>query len=160
MVSKRPVSLLEESTYEAPRLRPDIKCRSLITSQFETYHGQGEKEHHGFDGPIHVSGGTYRAKDVEDQFIEAASYLGYPELKDLQNLDANNATERWLRYVGPDGLRQDAAHRYSKFDIKATYLLTAFTNLAVSHSTPKATEREVSQSACARRDRGYPCALR
>jgi alcohol oxidase len=33
-------------------------------------------------------------------------------MKDLQNLDSNNATERWLRYVGPDGQRQDAAHRY------------------------------------------------
>lgn len=33
-------------------------------------------------------------------------------MKDLQNLDANNGTERWLRYVGPDGRRQDAAHRF------------------------------------------------
>lgn len=38
--------------------------------------------------------------------------MGYNELKDLQNLDANNGTERWLRYVSPDGQRQDAAHRY------------------------------------------------
>jgi alcohol oxidase len=38
--------------------------------------------------------------------------MGYRELKDLQNLDANNGTERWLRYVGPDGRRQDAAHRF------------------------------------------------
>jgi alcohol oxidase len=38
--------------------------------------------------------------------------LGYSEFQDLQNLDNNNGTERWLRYVGPDGLRQDAAHRY------------------------------------------------
>lgn len=38
--------------------------------------------------------------------------IGYKELKDLQNLDNNNGVERWLRYVGPDGRRQDAAHRY------------------------------------------------
>lgn len=38
--------------------------------------------------------------------------MGYREFKDLQNLDNNNGTERWLRYVGPDGRRQDAAHRY------------------------------------------------
>jgi hypothetical protein len=38
--------------------------------------------------------------------------MGYSELKDLQNLDANNATERWLKYIGPNGRRQDAAHRY------------------------------------------------
>jgi alcohol oxidase len=38
--------------------------------------------------------------------------MGYRELKDLQNLDSNNGTERWLRYVGPDGRRQDTAHRF------------------------------------------------
>ena len=38
--------------------------------------------------------------------------MGYSELKDLQDLDANNATERWLKYIGPNGRRQDAAHRY------------------------------------------------
>ena len=80
--------------------------------QLETYHGKGEKEHHGDHGPINISGGTFRAQRAEDDFIEAAAKVGYPELKDLQNLDANNATERWLRYVGPDGTRQDAAHRY------------------------------------------------
>ncbi|KIV79922.1 hypothetical protein PV11_07461 [Exophiala sideris] len=80
--------------------------------KFETYHGQGEKEHHGQDGPIHVSSGTFRAKAAENDFIEAAAKMGYNELKDLQNLDTNNGTERWLRYVSPDGKRQDAAHRY------------------------------------------------
>ncbi|KAF2100503.1 alcohol oxidase-like protein [Rhizodiscina lignyota] len=80
--------------------------------KFETYHGRGEKEHHGDSGPINISSGTFRAKRAENDFIDAAASLGYRELKDLQNLDANNATERWLRYVGPDGRRQDAAHRY------------------------------------------------
>ncbi|KAF7195079.1 Alcohol oxidase [Pseudocercospora fuligena] len=80
--------------------------------KFETYHGRGEREHHGYEGPVNISSGTFRAKRAEDDFIEAAAKLGYRELKDLQNLDANNATERWLRYVGPDGRRQDAAHRY------------------------------------------------
>ncbi|KAJ9646228.1 hypothetical protein H2204_000891 [Knufia peltigerae] len=80
--------------------------------KFETYHGRGEREHHGYDGPINVSSGTFRAKRAENEFIDAAAKLGYPEFKDLQNLDANNGTERWLRYVGPDGKRQDAAHRY------------------------------------------------
>lgn len=74
--------------------------------QFETYHGRGEREHHGYSGPINISSGSFRAKRAEDDFIDAASQLGYNELKDLQNLDANNATERWLRYVGPDGKRQ------------------------------------------------------
>jgi alcohol oxidase len=80
--------------------------------KFETYHGHGERQHHGYEGPINISSGTFRAKRAEDDFINAAAKLGYRELKDLQNLDANNATERWLRYVGPDGRRQDAAHRF------------------------------------------------
>ncbi|GJC90442.1 alcohol oxidase [Colletotrichum liriopes] len=80
--------------------------------KFETYHGRGDAEHHGADGPINISSGTFRAKQAEDDFINAASMVGYPELKDLQNLDNNNGVERWLRYVGPDGRRQDAAHRY------------------------------------------------
>lgn len=80
--------------------------------QFETYHGQGDAEHHGGSGPINISSGTFRAKQAEDDFINAAAMVGYKELKDLQNLDNNNGVERWLRYVGPDGRRQDAAHRY------------------------------------------------
>ncbi|CZR62706.1 related to alcohol oxidase [Phialocephala subalpina] len=80
--------------------------------KFETYHGKGEREHHGYDGPINISSGTFRAKRAENDFIEAAAKIGYHELKDLQNLDANDGVERWLRYVGPDGRRQDAAHRY------------------------------------------------
>ena len=80
--------------------------------KFETYHGFGEKEHHGYDGPVNVSGGTHRARGAENAFIDAADKLGYHELKDLQNLDANNGTERWMKYVGPNGRRQDAAHRY------------------------------------------------
>lgn len=80
--------------------------------KFETYHGPGEREHHGYEGPINISSGTFRAKRAEGDFINAAAKMGYGELKDLQNLDANNATGRWLRYVGPDGRRQSAADRY------------------------------------------------
>ena len=67
---------------------------------------------HGFEGPVNISSGTHRCKRAEDTFIEAADALGYSELKDLQNLDANNGTERWMKYVGPNGRRQDSAHRY------------------------------------------------
>ena len=90
----------------------DIISPSLITSQFETYHGKGDKDRHGFDGPVNVSKGTHTCSRAEDAFVEAAAKLGYPEAKDLQNLDANNAIERYYRYVGPNGRRQDAAHRY------------------------------------------------
>lgn len=80
--------------------------------QLETYHGPGEKEVHGFDGPIHVSSGSYVVPRPQDDFIKAAEKVGWPELKDLQNLDANNGTQRALRYISPDGHRQDAASRY------------------------------------------------
>jgi alcohol oxidase len=49
---------------------------------------------------------------AEDAFVQVAAKLGYPEAQDLQNLDANNAIERYYRYVGTNGRRQDAAHRY------------------------------------------------
>jgi alcohol oxidase len=80
--------------------------------QLETYHGPGEKKHHGYDGPIHISDGGYRAKVSEDEFIRAAEKVGFPEIEDLQNLDNNNGIQRWQRYVSPDGKRQDTAHRY------------------------------------------------
>ncbi|KAK5113661.1 hypothetical protein LTR62_003288 [Meristemomyces frigidus] len=80
--------------------------------KFETYHGVGDKESHGHDGPVNVSKGTHTCKEAEQAFIDASNEMGYSELKDLQNLDANNATERWLKYIGPNGRRQDAAHRY------------------------------------------------
>ncbi|KAK4499092.1 hypothetical protein PRZ48_009604 [Zasmidium cellare] len=93
---------------------PIVPSGGILGGGFETYHGRGEREHHGYSGPINISSGTFRAKRAEDDFIDAAAQLGYSELKDLQNLDANNATERWLRYVGPDGKRQGeyAAHRF------------------------------------------------
>lgn len=58
------------------------------------------------------SSGTYRATRAENAFIEAATAVGYPLSNDLQNLDSNQATERWLRYVSPSGQRQDTAHRF------------------------------------------------
>lgn len=84
----------------------------LTFSKLETYHGKGEKDHHGYNGPIHVSDGTFRASTSEDDFIEAASKVGWPEITDLQSLDTNNGVDRWLRYVSTDGKRQDTAHAY------------------------------------------------
>ena len=69
-------------------------------------------EHHGDRGPTVVSKGSYTAKRAEDDFIEAAAQCGYPEYKDLQNLDNNNGVERYQKYIGPNGRRSDAAHRY------------------------------------------------
>ncbi|RYP75326.1 hypothetical protein DL771_002422 [Monosporascus sp. 5C6A] len=80
--------------------------------KLETYHGHGEAERHGYNGPVHISSGTYRAKASEDDFIRAAGEVGYQEFRDLQDLEANNGVERWQRYIGPDGRRQDAASSY------------------------------------------------
>lgn len=80
--------------------------------KFETYHGKGDKSLHGYDGPIHVSGGTWRGQAGEDNFITAAKKIGLSEVDDLQNLDNVNAASRSNRYVSPDGVRQDTAHKY------------------------------------------------
>lgn len=86
--------------------------KSTDLSQLETYHGPGEKKHHGNDGPIHVSNGGFRETRVEDDFLKAANEVGYPEIEDLQDLDSNNGIQRWQRYVSPEGKRQDTAHSY------------------------------------------------
>lgn len=59
-----------------------------------------------------MSDGGYRALRPENDLIQATEKVGYPEIVDLQSLDDNNGVERWLRYSGLDGRRQDAAHRY------------------------------------------------
>ncbi|KFZ17325.1 hypothetical protein V501_01793 [Pseudogymnoascus sp. VKM F-4519 (FW-2642)] len=80
--------------------------------KLETYHGAGDAKYHGYDGPVHISDGGHRSFKSESDFITAASKVGYPEIKDLQNLDSNNGFERWMRTVSKDGKRQDTAHRY------------------------------------------------
>ncbi|PCG97883.1 Glucose-methanol-choline oxidoreductase [Penicillium occitanis (nom. inval.)] len=80
--------------------------------KLETYHGPGAKDVHGHEGPIHVSSGTFRCSTSENDFIVAAEMLGWPEIEDLQNLDANNGVQRAMRYLSPDGKRQDAASKY------------------------------------------------
>lgn len=62
---------------------------------------------------MHVSGGLFRSKAIEDDFITAANQLGYPEVQDLQDLETVNAVSSLRRFVSPkDGKRQDAAHAY------------------------------------------------
>ncbi|RYP06356.1 hypothetical protein DL764_003201 [Monosporascus ibericus] len=80
--------------------------------KLETFHGEGAKALHGYDGPIHVSSGTYRSLRAENAFIEAATHVGWKEFEDLGNLDSVGGVQRALRYVSPDGKRQDTAHQY------------------------------------------------
>ena len=80
--------------------------------QLETYHGPGDKSVHGDSGPVHVSDGTFRSRKAPDEFIKAAAEVGWPEIDDLQSLDANDGVSRWLRTVSKDGKRQDTARVY------------------------------------------------
>ncbi|KAI0398125.1 alcohol oxidase-like protein [Xylariaceae sp. FL0594] len=80
--------------------------------KLETYHGPGPRDTHGHDGPIHVSEGRFSVKKSQDDFTAAAEKLGLPEKDDLMDLDSNNGVQRALRYVSPQGKRQDVAHAY------------------------------------------------
>ncbi|KAG4433517.1 hypothetical protein IFR05_011000 [Cadophora sp. M221] len=80
--------------------------------KLETYHGNGHPDTHGFEGPVHISDGGYRAEKSEEDFITAAAKVGLPEIVDLQDLQSNNGVSRWLRYISPEGKRQDTAHTY------------------------------------------------
>ncbi|KAI9691302.1 MAG: hypothetical protein M1820_009765 [Bogoriella megaspora] len=80
--------------------------------KLETYHGKGDKDRHGYEGPIHVSRGLIHDTKAGDDFIQAVNKVGWPEIEDLQSLDAVNGAQRILRYISPDGKRQDTAHQY------------------------------------------------
>ncbi|VUC25772.1 unnamed protein product [Clonostachys rosea] len=80
--------------------------------KFETYHGPGSEDVHGYSGPVNVSRGGFNVVKLEDDFIGSAQKLGWPETKDLQGLSTTNAVQRTMRYISPDGKRQDTAHRY------------------------------------------------
>ncbi|KAI1302892.1 GMC oxidoreductase [Xylaria venustula] len=80
--------------------------------KLETFHGSTDEEHHGFDGPVQVSDGTFRLKHVEDEFLRATAKVGWPEVPDLQTLDHNNGFARHKRYISPEGKRSDTAHMY------------------------------------------------
>jgi alcohol oxidase len=87
--------------------------------QLETYLGPGPKSVHGYEGPIVVSEGTYRANRSTRDFIQAAGQVGYPEIEDLASLDNNNGVQPALHFIGTDGLRQDTAFRYIHPKIKS-----------------------------------------
>jgi alcohol oxidase len=97
-------------------------CRSkdcTNTWQLETYLGPGPKSVHGYDGPIVVSEGTYRANRSTGDFIQAAGQVGYPEIEDLSALDYNNGVQPALHFIGTDGLRQDTASKYIHSKIRS-----------------------------------------
>ncbi len=75
-------------------------------------HGKGSDDQHGFDGPIHVSAGTYTSPRLDDAFMKAIETVGWNEIQDLGDLNTNNGAQRALRYISPEDLRQDTAHCY------------------------------------------------
>lgn len=86
--------------------------RRLTRDKLETYHGPGDLDRHGQSGPVHISDGGYKSEHSADDYIRALTRSGLPQSRDMQSLDANNCCERTLRYVSPDGRRQDAAHTF------------------------------------------------
>ncbi|KAI0167220.1 alcohol oxidase-like protein [Pestalotiopsis sp. NC0098] len=78
----------------------------------ETYHGDDPKNVHGTDGPIHISHGTFTSTCSQDAFIDAAKSKGWKEASDLGDLATANGVQRAKRYISPDGIRQDVAHKY------------------------------------------------
>ncbi|KAI0156748.1 alcohol oxidase-like protein [Hypoxylon sp. FL1284] len=80
--------------------------------KLETYHGLGNKDRHGYDGPIHVSDDVYRAEKWDEDFMKSIKRAGWPEIKDMNDLDHINGATRTMRYVDSEGKRQDTAHRY------------------------------------------------
>lgn len=80
--------------------------------KLETYHGPGNGDRHGYNGPIHVSDDVYRVREWDDDFMRSINRAGWPEIKDMNDLDSINGATRALRYVDSEGKRQDTAHRY------------------------------------------------
>ncbi|CAJ2508571.1 Uu.00g135970.m01.CDS01 [Anthostomella pinea] len=81
-------------------------------NKVETYHGDGKKEHHGLEGPIQISSGPFRQVEAERDFKSAMAQVGYPEMRDLQDLHSNNGASHCLKYASVDGIRQDVARTY------------------------------------------------
>ncbi|KAJ8131579.1 hypothetical protein O1611_g2045 [Lasiodiplodia mahajangana] len=80
--------------------------------KFETYNGPGPKEMHGRDGPMQVSEGPFRSRRLEDDFIAAMETVGWPEVDDINCFGLNNGSMRLLKYMSPEGQRQDTATIY------------------------------------------------
>ncbi|KAI9056218.1 hypothetical protein LZ554_001146 [Drepanopeziza brunnea f. sp. 'monogermtubi'] len=87
-----------------------------LMKRLEKYDGpsmlDSNSHFHGFSGPVNISDAGHRFSRSENDYIEAAAAVGYPETPDLQDLTSCNRVSRWLRYVDKTGRRQDTAHAY------------------------------------------------
>ncbi|KAI1772202.1 GMC oxidoreductase-domain-containing protein [Hypoxylon cercidicola] len=80
--------------------------------KLETYHGPDPRGLHGHDGPIHVSAGTFQSERFSSDLLNSLGKAGWPEAEDVNTMDSVNHSMRALRYVSPEGQRQDTATRY------------------------------------------------
>lgn len=99
--------------------------------KLETFHRtdpNARLEHHGTSGPIHISQGTYRSDRVTNAFLDAASSLNIPISPDLSDPETPIGAQSALRFISPDGARQDTFSRY------VLPLLSTRPNLHVLHS--------------------------
>ncbi|KAI1269213.1 hypothetical protein F5Y18DRAFT_373925 [Xylariaceae sp. FL1019] len=80
--------------------------------KFETFHGSDPHGKHGSSGPMQVSRGRHRNHRLEDDFITTLSKLGWPELGDINCFGPTNGAMRAMRYLDPEGRRQDTATLY------------------------------------------------
>ncbi|KAI0407261.1 GMC oxidoreductase-domain-containing protein [Xylaria palmicola] len=71
-----------------------------------------KKEMHGCNGPIQVSEGPYRGRRLEGDFISGLDRLEWPEVDDINCFGSNNGPMRLLKYMSPDGQRQDTVNIY------------------------------------------------
>ncbi|KAI0022366.1 GMC oxidoreductase [Xylariomycetidae sp. FL0641] len=81
--------------------------------KLETYHGPDPRGVHGYEGPIHVSEGTFRSQRFTTDLINSMDKVaGWSESEDANTTDAINQSMRALRYVDRGGTRQDTATKY------------------------------------------------
>ncbi|KAG6084802.1 hypothetical protein E4U15_001494 [Claviceps sp. LM218 group G6] len=92
----------------------DSKSLIALAKKLETFHLHGpeyDKSIHGYSGPIDISYGTYEPM-AHQEIMAAALSMGEKLVVDMQNFTTATGVSRWLKYVSPDGKRQDTAHGY------------------------------------------------
>ncbi|MCJ1377757.1 hypothetical protein MMC17_000853 [Xylographa soralifera] len=93
----------------------DFKSLLPYFKKLETFHSEDtsiDDSVHGFGGPINVSRGTHGLKEPEEDVLAAATVHGEKIFADMNDFKSNGGFARWYSYIGLDGKRQDAAHRY------------------------------------------------
>lgn len=90
-------------------------CAPTDLQKLETTHlpqSQSDSSIHGSSGPINVSCSPHSPEEPQNDIIAAAQTYGIPEVNDMQDFKASHGFTRLAKYIAPDGVRQDAAHRY------------------------------------------------